>query len=45
MYQQQPTKQPAIVADQVTVVYLSTQDLNYFKAGAAFPVALYKFKL
>lgn len=43
-YQQQPTKQPAIIADQVTAVYLSPQDPNYFKAGTK-PVALYKYKL
>jgi hypothetical protein len=43
-YQQQLTKQPAIVANQVTAVYLSPQDPNYFKAGTR-PVALYKYKL
>lgn len=43
-YQQQPTSYPAIVADQVTAVYLSPQDPNYFKAGTK-PVALYKYKL
>ncbi|RUS99324.1 hypothetical protein DSM106972_077660 [Dulcicalothrix desertica PCC 7102] len=43
-YSQQPTPYPAIVADQVTAVYLSPQDPNYFKAGTK-PVALYKYKL
>lgn len=43
-YQQQPTSYPAIVADQVTAVYLSPQDPNYFKAGRR-PVALYRYKL
>jgi uncharacterized protein YggU (UPF0235/DUF167 family) len=43
-YQQKPTSYPAIVADQVTAVYLSPQDPNYFKAGTS-PVALYRYKL
>ncbi len=43
-YQQQPTSYPAIIADQVTAVYLSPQDPNYFKAGRR-PVALYRYKL
>jgi hypothetical protein len=43
-YSQQQTSNPAIIADQVTAVYLSPQDPNYFKAGAS-PVALYRYKL
>ncbi|MBF2064194.1 MAG: hypothetical protein IGS39_07210 [Calothrix sp. C42_A2020_038] len=43
-YQQQPTSDPAVVADQVTAVYLSPQDPNYFKAGTS-PIALYRYKL
>ncbi|WP_211293329.1 DUF6816 family protein [Brunnivagina elsteri] len=35
---------PIIEADQVTAVYLSPQDSNYFKAGSR-PVALYRYKL
>jgi hypothetical protein len=35
---------PPIVADQVTAIYLSPNDPDYFKAGAA-PVALYRYKL
>lgn len=35
---------PIIEADQVTAVYLSPQDPNYFKAGSR-PVALYRYKL
>jgi hypothetical protein len=35
---------PIIEADQVTAVYLSPQDANYFKAGSR-PVALYRYKL
>ncbi len=42
--QQLKTNQPAIVAEQVTAVYLSPQDPNYFKAGSR-PVALYKYHL
>lgn len=36
--------QPAIVADQITAVYLSPQDADYFKAGDR-PVALYRYRL
>ncbi len=35
---------PAIEADQVTAVYLSSQDSDYFKAANK-PVALYKYRL
>ncbi len=35
---------PAIEADQVTAVYLSPQDPDYFKAGSH-PVALYRYRL
>jgi hypothetical protein len=40
-YQLQKT---AIVADQITAVYLSPQDPNYFKAGET-PLALYRYQL
>lgn len=33
-----------LVADQVTAVYLSPQDANYFKAGDR-PIALYRYRL
>ncbi|MEP0868515.1 hypothetical protein NDA01_01725 [Trichocoleus desertorum AS-A10] len=39
---------PAIVADQITAVYLSPQDPDYFKAGGLSnrrPVALYRYRL
>jgi hypothetical protein len=35
---------PAIEADQITAVYLSPQDPNYFQAGSQ-PVALYRYRL
>jgi hypothetical protein len=35
---------PVIEADQVTAVYLSPQDPNYFKAGSR-PIALYRYRL
>lgn len=38
------TTQPAIAADQVTAIYLSPQDADYFKAGDR-PVALYRYRL
>ncbi|QKQ76144.1 DUF6816 family protein [Nostoc sp. TCL240-02] len=38
------TANPAIEADQVTAVYLSPQDPDYFKAGSR-PVALYRYHL
>ncbi|MGH1396301.1 MAG: DUF6816 family protein [Trichormus sp.] len=43
-YHQLATKNPAIEADQVTAVYLSPQDPDYFKAGSQ-PVALYRYRL
>jgi hypothetical protein len=43
-YQKQSTSNPGIVADQVTAVYLSPQDPNYFQAGSR-PVALYRYRL
>lgn len=35
---------PSISADQITAIYLSPQDPNYFKAGEK-PVALYRYRL
>lgn len=43
-YHQLATKNPAIEADQVTAVYLSPQDPDYFKAVSQ-PVALYRYRL
>ncbi len=43
-YHKLPTSNPAIEADQVTAVYLSPQDPDYFKAGSR-PVALYHYHL
>ncbi|WP_427158220.1 DUF6816 family protein [Aliinostoc sp. HNIBRCY26] len=43
-YHQLSTQNPAIEADQVTAVYLSSQDPDYFKAGSQ-PVALYRYRL
>ncbi len=43
-YQKLPTATPAIVADQVTAVYLSPQDPDYFAAKSR-PVALYRYRL
>jgi hypothetical protein len=43
-YQQQNGVNPAIVADQVTAIYLSPQDADYFKARNQ-PVALYRYRL
>ena len=43
-YQQLPTSSPTVEADQVTAVYLSPQDPNYFLAGDR-PVALYRYQL
>ncbi|MBG1269629.1 DUF6816 family protein [Nostoc sp. WHI] len=43
-YHQLPTANPVIEADQVTAVYLSPQDPDYFKAGSR-PVALYRYRL
>ena len=43
-YHKLSTANPAIEADQVTAVYLSPQDPDYFKAGSR-PVALYHYRL
>jgi len=43
-YYKLPTSHPAIEADQVTAVYLSPQDPDYFTAGSR-PVALYRYRL
>lgn len=43
-YRKLPTSQPAIDADQVTAVYLSPQDPDYFAADSQ-PVALYRYHL
>ncbi|MBD2568090.1 DUF6816 family protein [Anabaena lutea] len=43
-YHQLATSNPAIEADQVTAVYLSPQDPDYFTAGSR-PVALYRYRL
>jgi hypothetical protein len=43
-YHQLSTSNPEIEADQVTAVYLSPQDPDYFTAGSR-PVALYRYRL
>ncbi|PMB45894.1 hypothetical protein CEN41_07245 [Fischerella thermalis CCMEE 5330] len=43
-YRKLSTSNPAIEGDQVTAVYLSPQDPDYFKAGSH-PVALYRYRL
>lgn len=43
-YQKLASKKPAIVADQITAIYLSPQDPQYFKAENK-PVALYRYRL
>ncbi len=43
-YQKLSTSSPSITADQVTAVYLSPQDPDYFTAGSR-PVALYRYRL
>ncbi len=43
-YRQLSTSSPSIEADQVTAVYLSPQDSDYFLAGSR-PVALYRYQL
>ncbi|MBE9051719.1 hypothetical protein IQ243_15065 [Nostocales cyanobacterium LEGE 11386] len=43
-YHQLSTSQPSIEADQVTAVYLSPQDPDYFAANSR-PVALYRYRL
>ncbi|NJR38519.1 MAG: hypothetical protein HC781_06330 [Leptolyngbyaceae cyanobacterium CSU_1_4] len=49
-YQRPAIDKPAIVADQVTAIYLSPQDPDYFKTlenplGEPRPVALYRYRL
>ena len=43
-YHYLPTSIPTIKGDQVTAVYLSPQDPDYFTAGSR-PVALYRYRL
>lgn len=43
-YQHQPDHEHPITADQVTAIYLSPQDPDYFAAGDS-PVALYRYRL
>ncbi|MFM7408553.1 MAG: DUF6816 family protein [Cuspidothrix sp.] len=43
-YQKLSTPSPTITADQVTAIYLSPQDPDYFAAGSQ-PVALYRYRL
>lgn len=43
-YRKLSTSSPTITADQVTAVYLSPQDPDYFQAGSR-PVALYRYRL
>lgn len=43
-YYQTSTLKPKIAADQITAVYLSPQDPDYFTAGSR-PVALYRYRL
>ncbi|MBD2450623.1 hypothetical protein H6G76_26540 [Nostoc sp. FACHB-152] len=43
-YHKLATSNPKIEADQVTAVYLSPQDPDYFQAGSR-PVALYRYRL
>lgn len=43
-YQYLLEKKASIVADQITAIYLSPQDPNYFRAGDT-PVALYRYRL
>ncbi|AFY44365.1 DUF6816 family protein [Nostoc sp. PCC 7107] len=43
-YHKLPTNNPTIEADQVTAVYLSPQDPDYFQAASR-PVALYRYRL
>ncbi|BAZ68906.1 hypothetical protein NIES4106_36750 [Fischerella sp. NIES-4106] len=43
-YRKLSTSNPAIEADQVTAIYLSPQDPDYFQAGSR-PVALYRYRL
>jgi len=43
-YHHQPSQDPPILADQVTAVYLSPRDEDYFKVGNR-PIAIYKYRL
>ncbi len=43
-YTHHPEADPHITADQVTAIYLSPQDPDYFKAGEH-PVALYRYRM
>ncbi|MBW4680291.1 MAG: hypothetical protein KME19_09265 [Microcoleus vaginatus WJT46-NPBG5] len=43
-YQQQPSEMPVIQAQQVSAIYLSPQDPDYFAANGR-PVALYRYDL
>lgn len=43
-YQRLKSEKPAIAADQITAIYLSPQDPDYFKALNR-PVALYRYRL
>ncbi|MEO1592176.1 MAG: DUF6816 family protein [Cyanobacteria bacterium J06632_22] len=43
-YYRQSGEQPAITADQITAIYLSPRDPDYFKAFNQ-PVALYRYRL
>lgn len=43
-YQYLLDKTPSIEADQITAIYLSPQDPNYFRAGDT-PVVLYRYRL
>jgi len=43
-HQSEINAESAIVADQITAIYLSPQDPDYFKAGDR-PVALYRYRL
>jgi hypothetical protein len=51
-YQHHPSKNPSITADQITAIYLSPQDPQFFKLGGSpveaardRPVALYRYRL
>lgn len=43
-YHYQPEVDPPILANQVTAVYLSPKDENYFKVGNS-PIAIYQYRL
>ncbi|MCS6813856.1 MAG: hypothetical protein NZ772_09865 [Cyanobacteria bacterium] len=44
VYEHFPGREQPIQADQITAIYLSPQDPNYFAAGTT-PVALYRYRL